>query len=335
MYHRPTTRILAVLELLQAHRRISGSELARRLKVNVRTVRRYITILEDIGIPIMAEQGRDGGYTLVSGFKLPPMMFTDEEAIALSIGLLAARELGVAETVPAVDSAQAKLERVMPEPIRRRLHDINATVELDFSTPWPSASNETLGELTIAAHARQRVHLQYASPSGEESRRDFDPYGLSYRKGRWYAVGMCHLRQDMRTFRLDRVQDIVRLDHFFERPDGFDVVDYLARSFVTIPRAHPVEILLLTDLATAQAERIGSMELLEPCDEGVMLRTTTDSLEYCARHLACLPFDFEIRNPPELVAAVTNLIDRLQRSARAVPDYQKGVSKRGNATGKG
>lgn len=335
MYHRPTTRVLAVLELLQTHKRINGSELARRLKVNVRTVRRYIAILEDIGIPIMAEQGCDGGYMLVSGFKLPPMMFTDEEAIALSLGLLAARELGVAETVPAVDSAQAKLERVMPEPIKRRLHDINDTVQLDFSTPWPSASNESLGELTIAAHARQRVHLQYVSPSGEESSRDFDPYGLSYRQGRWYAVGLCHLRQDMRTFRLDRVRRISRLNRFFERPDGFDVVDYLARSFANIPRAHAVEVLLLADLATVKTERIGRIELLEPCDEGVLLRTTTDDLQVFARHLAFLPFDFEVRNPPELGLAVLNLTERLHRSAHAFLDSQKGVQNGGNTTRQG
>jgi predicted DNA-binding transcriptional regulator YafY len=335
MYHRPTTRVLAVLELLQTHKRINGSELAERLKVNVRTVRRYIAILEDIGIPILAEQGRDGGYRLVSGFKLPPMMFTDEEAIALSLGLLAARELGVAETVPAVDSAQAKLERVMPEPIKRRLHDINDTVQLDFSTPWASASNESLGELTIAAHARQRVHLEYVSPSGEASSRDFDPYGLSYRRGRWYAVGFCHLRQDLRTFRLDRMRRILKLDRHFERPDGFDVVDYLARSFASIPRAHSVEVLLLTDLATARNERVGPVELLEPCDDGVLLRTSTDSLDFFARHLACLPFDFQIRNPPELSIAVGNLIERLHRSATAFMNDSSKEYTRGNTTREG
>src|SRR5690606_37843124 len=128
MNHRPTTRVLAALELLQTHKRLSGTELARRLDVSVRTVRRYISALEDIGIPITAEQGRDGAYTLVAGFKLPPMMFTDEEALALAIGLLAARELGIAEAAPAAASAQAKLERVMPETIRYRLGDIGDTI---------------------------------------------------------------------------------------------------------------------------------------------------------------------------------------------------------------
>jgi biotin operon repressor len=196
--------VLAALELLQTHKRISGAELARRLDVSVRTVRRYITALEDIGIPITADQGRAGAYTLVAGFKLPPMMFTDEEALAVAIGLLAVRELGVAEAVPAVDSAQAKLERVMPETIRHRLGDIDDTIRLDIANPRPPASNVPLGTLSAAAHAHQRIRLRYESPASGITTREFDPYGLSYQGGRWYAVGMCHLRRDMRTFRLDR-----------------------------------------------------------------------------------------------------------------------------------
>lgn len=306
-----------MLELLQAHKRMSGSELARRMQVDVRTIRRYITILEDIGIPITAEQGRDGGYALMAGFKLPPMMFTDEEAIALSIGLLASRELGVAEMIPAVDSARAKLERVMPEPAKHRLRDINASVHLDFSTPWSSGTPRWLGDLTAATHANRRIHLHYASPSGETTERDFDPYGLAYRRGRWYTVGMCHLRSGLRTFRLDRVIDLGLLDRRFERPPGFDVLDYVTRSFAAIPRAHEVELLLLTDLATAHTERTETIGLLEPCDGGVLLRTSTDSVEWFARRLACVPFEFEIRRPPELADAVAELAARLRASAAA------------------
>lgn len=318
MYHRPTTRVLAMLELLQAHKRMSGSELARRMQVDVRTIRRYIAILEEIGIPITAEQGRDGGYALVAGFKLPPMMFTDEEAIALSIGLLAARELGVAEMIPAVDSARAKLERVMPEPTKHRLRDINASVHLDFSTPWSSGTTPRwLGELTAATHAKRRIHLRYISQPGDTTDRDFDPYGLAYRRGRWYTVGMCHLRNEMRTFRLDRVAEISMLDRRFERPPGFDVLEYVTRSFAAIPRAHDVELLLLTDLATAQSERTETIGLLEPCAGGVLLRTSTDSLDWFARWLACVRFEFEIRRPPELAEAVVLLAARLRASAAA------------------
>src|SRR5258708_5478898 len=124
---RPTTRMLAVLELLQTHGRISGAELARRLAVGRRTVRRYIAALEDLGIPLTAERGSAGGYKLVAGFKLPPMMFTDDEALALSVGLLAARGLGLAAAAPAPASAQAKLERVMPANLNHRVRAVSQT----------------------------------------------------------------------------------------------------------------------------------------------------------------------------------------------------------------
>src|SRR2546422_415306 len=122
----PAARVLAALELLQAHGRISGPELARRLEVDGRTVRRYVATLEEIGIPITAERGCDGGYRLVAGFKLPPMVFTNEEGFALAVGLLAARKLGLARAA-SVESARAKLERVMPAKLRRRLRAVEET----------------------------------------------------------------------------------------------------------------------------------------------------------------------------------------------------------------
>src|SRR5471032_783945 len=130
MYH-PTTRVLAVLELLQTHGRMSGADMAHRLAVDGRTLRRYIVMLEQLGIPIMSERGRYGGYALMPGFKLPPMMFSDEEALALSLGLLAARSLGLAATKPAIVSAQAKLERIMPDGLKQRVGAIDETVKLD------------------------------------------------------------------------------------------------------------------------------------------------------------------------------------------------------------
>src|SRR5512138_1927827 len=200
MNHRPTTRVLAALELLQTHKRISGAELARRLDVSVRTVRRYIAALEDIGIPVTAEHGRDGAYMLVAGFKLPPMMFTDDEALALSVGLLASRGLGLAEAAPAVASAQAKLERVMPDKLRRRVSAVDETVTLELSRPAAALNNAVLVTMSAAAQKRERVHMRYRTPQQEDSERDFDPYGLAYRAGRWYAVGMCHLRRGVRSF---------------------------------------------------------------------------------------------------------------------------------------
>lgn len=305
MYH-PTTRVLAVLELLQTHGRMSGSELARRLGVDGRTLRRYISRLEDLGIPIAVEHGRYGGYRLVAGYKLPPLMFTDEEALALSVGLLAARGLGLAGAAPGVVSAQAKLERVMPAELRRRVRAADETVALDLPRRASSASADgaALASLTAAAQARRRVHLSYRSAQSAATDRDFDPYGVAYRGGRWYVVGHCHLRKGLRSFRVDRVRGVRTTEVPFERPADFDALAYLTFSVATLPRAFAVEVLLKTDLATARRELFESIGTFEPAAEGVLLFGQTDSLDWFARELARLPFAFEIRRPPELRRAL-------------------------------
>src|SRR5437899_5634291 len=117
MYH-PTTRVLTVLELLQAHRQMSGPKLAERLEVDVRSARRYITMLQDLGIPVEAERGRYGGYKLRPGYKLPPLMWSEDEAMAVTLGLRAAQQIGLAKTLPTVESALAKVERVLPLALR-------------------------------------------------------------------------------------------------------------------------------------------------------------------------------------------------------------------------
>lgn len=300
----PTTRVLAVLELLQSQGRISGAELSRRLGVDGRTLRRYIAILEELGIPITAERGRYGAYMLVAGFKLPPMMFTDDEALALSIGLLAARSLGLAEGTSAVASAQAKLERVMPAKLKNRVRAVDETVKLDLShTPAPG-DNAALVSLTGAAQQQRRVHMHYRSSKGEDTERDFDPYGLVHRGGCWYVSGMCHLRNGLRSFRLDRIESVRMLEAGFSRPTDFDAARHLTFSMATLPRAIAVEVLLRTDLKTAMQELNDSIGLFEPCEEGVLLRSRTDHLDWFARQLARLPFGFEIRQPVELREAL-------------------------------
>jgi predicted DNA-binding transcriptional regulator YafY len=308
---RPTTRVLAVLELLQTHARISGAELARRLEVDGRTVRRYISMLEDIGIPIIAERGCDGAYRLVSGFKLPPMMFTDDEALALSVGLLAARGLGLAHAAPAVASAQAKLERVMPAKLKQRVRAVDETVTLESSRAVTPLDNEALVQLSGAAQARLRVRMHYRSPRGAETERAFDPYGLAHRSGRWYAVGMCHLRKGVRSFRLDRVRAVQLLEETFTRPQDFDALAHLTQSLATMPRAHTVEVLLATDLEVARRYLSPTVGVLEWSADEVLLRAQIDDLNWFARELARLPFRFVVRQPEQLRDALAEVARRL------------------------
>src|SRR6185437_3007907 len=314
----PTTRVLAVLELLQSRGRISGPELAQRINVDVRTLRRYIVLLEELGIPITTERGRHGAYMLVAGFKLPPMMFTDAEALALSMGLQAARSLGLHAGESALASAQAKLERVMPESLKRRLRAVETTVSIESSNTLAiHANTAALMLLTHAAHAAERVHLHYRSAQGEESRRDFDTYGLGFRGGAWYAVGYCHLRHGVRGFRVDRIIEVQPLAARFVRPKAFDVLEWLNRSIATLPRAHRVEVLLHTDMATAREAFSPAIGLLETADDGVLLHVRTDDLAWFARQLARVPFEFEIRTPQRLRKELLAHAVRLQKLATA------------------
>jgi predicted DNA-binding transcriptional regulator YafY len=313
---RPTTRVLAVLELLQSRGRVSGPELARRIGVDGRTLRRYITMLEELGIPIVAERGRFGGYALVAGFKLPPLMFTDDEALALSVGLLAARGLGLADAAPAVAGAQAKLQRVMPHALKRRLRAIDESVALDLSRRNAApGDNSALVTLSAAAQARQRVRLNYRSGQQQDTARDFDPHGLVWRGGRWYAVGHCHLRRDVRSFRLDRVIAVSALPASFGRPEGFDALGHLARSVATMPRAHAIEVLLHTDLDRARRETFDAIGVFTPEGEAVRLSAQADDLDWFARELARMPFDFAVLAPAALRAAVRRQGARLRRLA--------------------
>ncbi len=315
----PTTRVLAVLELLQSRGRISGPELAQRIGVDVRTLRRYIALLEELGIPITTERGRHGAYMLVPGFKLPPMMFTDGEALALSMGLLAARNLGLHADAPALASAQAKLERVMPESLKRRLRALEATVVIESSaTPPVHSSSAALMLLSNAAHAGERVHLHYRSAQSEESERDFDAYGLGFRGGAWYAVGFCHLRHGVRAFRIDRILEVQPMAARFRRPKDFDVLDWLNRMIATLPRAHQVEVLLRTDPGRARNEFSPAIGLFEAVDGGVVLRARTDDLAWFARQLARVSCQFEILKPAKLRTELASRAAYLRKLATSV-----------------
>ncbi len=312
----PTVRILAVLELLQAHGQLSGAELARRLGVDRRTVRRYITALEELGIPVTAERGAGGGYALVAGFKLPPMLFTDDEALALSLGLLAASALGLSETAAGLASARAKLERVMPAGLKRRLRAADETMALDLPASGPPAESSVLAALSAAAQAQRTVHVDYRAANGSATERDLDPYGLAYRGGCWYVVGYCHLRKGPRTFRVDRIGSVQRRATTFERPRGFDTLSAISTAIATLPRAHSAEVLLKTDLATARKQIFATLGTLEAVPEGVLLHSQTDDLNWLARELARLPFRFTIRRPLALREALTSLARRLQSAAK-------------------
>jgi predicted DNA-binding transcriptional regulator YafY len=302
---RPTTRVLAMLELLQARGRMSGPELARRLEVGERTVRRYVELLRDLGIPVEGERGRHGSYRLRPGFKLPPLMFTEDEALGLALGLLAARRFGLADAAPAVEGALAKLERVMPDTLRERVRVLDEAVTLAIARPATPPTAEVVATLGGAVRERRRVRLSYRSGLGEETERAVDPYGVVHREGYWYAVGHDHLRGEARLFRLDRVLMVESLDETFVRPPGFDTPEGVLEALAVMPQDRwSVEVLLETDLEDAR-EQVPPMGVtLEEVGGGVLMRSSTSDLGWMARVLAGLGFPFVVRRPPELREAL-------------------------------
>lgn len=318
MYH-PTTRVLAVLALLQSRGRMTGSELAQCLEVNARTVRDYITMLQDLGAPIYADRGRNGAYVLEAGFKLPPMMFTEDEALALAVGLLAARHFGLAEIVPAAENARVKLEQEMPPDLTTRMRALvdTVTLALDTNATSHTSSSQILLSVSGAAQARRRVFMRYHSGQGTETERDFDPYGLAFHRGSWYVVGFCHLRDDLRSFRLDRIVGVELSDTSFDPPKYFNALAYVVQSIPTMPRAFNYEVLLKTDLATAQREYMSTLGTLELTEDGVTLRGTAEDIDWVARQLAKVSFNFVVRQPDALRLALRKRAEELMHMADA------------------
>lgn len=316
---KPARRILAVLELLQSHGTMAGSELARRLDVDVRTVRRYVAGLDELGIPVVADRGRDGGYRLLQGFKLPPMLFTNDEALVLALGLRAAQHLGLADAGAAAGSAFAKLERVMPDKVRQRVHSIGENMGLDIARSAAAQVGDVLTTLSAAAHRRQQVWLQYRAQDGSESERHLDPYGLALLSGCWYVVGHCHLRDALRSFRLDRIRATQPVPASFGRPDDFDALAWLTRSIAVLPRAHAVHVMLDTDVEQARQMVAFSLGVLEASGDATSLYCQADDLDWMARELARLPCRFQVLGPDALRDALATHAARLMATAHSSP----------------
>lgn len=317
MYH-PTSRVLIVLEILQSRAFISGPELATRLEVDVRTVRHYITMLQDIGIPIETVLGRHGGYKLRPGFKLPPLMFNNDEALALTLGLMMAQKTGIAAMVTTAEGTMAKLERVLPAPLRQRVQALQETLVLGLAIPEACVESVVVETMSLAAQQARQVRICYCAHTEQETERTIDPYGIVCHDGKWYAVGHCHLRASVRIFRLDRIQHIELQAEEFIRPVDFQILDYMLESFSAIPDTWNVEVLLHISLEDAHRKVPASLATLtlEQHAQGVVLSASINSLEWMVRFLAGLGCPFTIRQPIELKGALQELAAELIQMAQ-------------------
>src|SRR5262245_55684027 len=296
---------------------MTGAELARRLEVDIRTVRHYIETLIDLGIPVEARRGRYGAYRLRPGYKLPPLIFTEDEALALTLSLLVAKESGLAQVAPAFDGALAKIERVLPMTTRARMQAVEQSVAFAGDATFPAPSGPAVLALSSAIQSGQRVLIGYRSSKDELTQRAYDPYGIAYHLGLWYTIGYCHLRQDQRLLRLDRITDIEMMSETFSPPDNFAALEAVQRALASVKRQWRIEVWLQTTLQEAQRQLRSANARFEEKDGGVLFRVEVADLPWMARLLAGLGVPFLIHHPPELHAVMREYAETLARYAQS------------------
>ena len=324
---RPTARVLALLEILQAGGTRTAADLAARLDVDERTVRRYVDHLIDLDIPVWSVRGRYGGYRLAPGYQMPPLMLTDEEALAVLLGLVAGRRAGlVTSSVTATESAAAKMRRVLPEALGRRLDALLATA--DFTAPARrGAARETGMLLTLAEAAwhRQPVDVSYTARDGRHSERTLHPYGIVVHSGHWYVTGADSASGEVRTFRLDRIETATVAPGSFETPAGFDPAARVLSGLAEVPYRHEVSFRVLGPAEQVRARLpagIASVEEIpadDPAPGWLRVRLRAERLEWIPSLLAWLDRPFVIEYPGALRGHVHALARRLSTSAGDVP----------------
>lgn len=319
---RPASRILALLELLQDRPGVSGPELAERLDVSPRTIRRYIVTLQDMGIPVEPNVGRSGGYGLSKGYRLPPLMFSEDEALGLAMALLSTQNPGDVGLPTPVAQALEKIERVLPDELAQRIENVRSEVNFPSAPDWSSTSFPQPGVLATLAQARltrQRVWFRYGRPTGDESAREVDPYGIGNVNGRWYLHGWCHLRKDKRTFRIDRIRRVDLLPKTFDMPEDLDVIKAIQESLALSWQNWQVEIIVDHPLCEVEEDVPPHFAVLEEISENsTRLRASTSNLDWFAARVLSLPFEMRIISPPELKEAARNHAARLNRAAEAM-----------------
>src|SRR5665811_82669 len=315
---RPASRILSMLELLQDRPGITGPQLADRLGVSSRTIRRYVGALQEMGIPIEPTPGRYGGYRLYSGFRLPPLMFSADEAIGLVLAIIAARPQGITSVDHPAERAISKIERVLSPDLARKLNDVRDGVIVpsglwDAGAVFPDP--EILTILTHASLTNHRVWMRYSRRDGDESAREVDPYGVVALFGRWYLHGWCHMRKDRRTFRVDRIRRVDLLPDEFERPADTDPLAAVEAS-LAMSRGWQVAVRVSAPIEDVRKEIPRALAVLEPDgDDHTMLMASADDLEWFAWRLMGIPYDMTVIEPAGLREAFGRISDRMHAVA--------------------
>src|SRR4051812_25252739 len=311
------SRLLELLSLLQGRRDWPGNELADRLEVSGRTIRRDIDRLRQLGYPVESLTGPAGGYRLRAGSAMPPLLLDDDEAIAIGVGLRTAARVSVTGIEETAVRALVKLEQVLPAHLRRRLAALGS-VTVALPVTGPTVDPQQLTAIAAACRDSECLRFGYQSRDGTGSRREVEPHSLVNTGRRWYLVAWDRGREDWRTFRVDRLTRPASTGVGFPgRPlPAKDPAAYVERSITGAPNRFEARVIL-----HAAAEEVASRlpaywGTVEPIDsETCTYRTGDDDLGWLALRIAMLGVDFEVREPPELAEQLKVLARRLGRAA--------------------
>ena len=317
-----SARLLKLLSLLQARRDWTGADLATRLGVSERTVRRDVDRLRDLGYPVNASRGTDGGYRLGVGANMPPLLLDDDEAVAIAVGMRTAARSPVTGIEETSVRALAKLEHVLPARLRRRVSALaDYTVPIPPDSPAPEIDPAVLITLASACRDNERLRFDYQSHDGTSSVRSAEPHRLVSWGRKWYLVAWDIERSDWRTFRVDRIAPRTPTGPRFtprELPAGGDVAAYVARGVSSAGYRFQARITVRAPAAVLAARINPAIGLVEPIDDhSCVLATGADSVDTVAVYLGLLDLDFQVTEPPALVARLRILADRYGRAVSA------------------
>jgi predicted DNA-binding transcriptional regulator YafY len=311
-----SSRLLELLSLLQGRRDWSGNELADRLEVSGRTIRRDIDRLRQLGYPVDSITGPAGGYQLRAGSAMPPLLLDDEEAIAIAVGLRTAARASVTGIEETAVRALVKLEQVLPTHLRRRVAALGSAT-FTLPVPGPTVDPQHLTAIAAACRDSECLRFSYRSRDGTASRREVEPNSLVNHGRRWYLVAWDRGREDWRTFRVDRLAKPAPTGVRFmpRRLPANDAAAYVEQSITGAPNRFEA----LVTLHAAAKEVIGRVPAhwgaIESIDAHTCLyRTGDDDLRWLTLRIATLGVDFEVHEPPELVEHLRVLALRITRA---------------------
>jgi predicted DNA-binding transcriptional regulator YafY len=307
-----SARLLRLLSLLQTRRDWTGPALAERLGVTTRTIRNDVDRLRNLGYPVHATPGVAGGYRLGAGAAMPPLLLDDEEAVAVAVGLRTANTVtGIEETAI---RALAKLEQVLPTRLRHRVNALHqATVQVPGHQPRVGA--DVLTTLAAVCRDHERLRFDYESRGGGESRRTVEPHRLAHARGRWYLVAYDVDRDDWRTFRVDRMTPKIPTGpRFTPREPPEDAATFVARNLGTATWRYRATVTVHAPAEELVQRLPPGVDVVEATEHGCRVAVGSDTPGMLAVYIGLMDADFEVTEPPELVAELEKLAARYARA---------------------